>query len=378
MSIYEDKEKYRGVEEKPDSNGFYTKDGRRFHKPSNTDVTDKRMNLTAESQYNIDWMIYGSGPRSSSSSSSSTSSPESEERARKQKENLDKEAEEKAKKDLNVTLLSELKDMLTPEMLENFQKEVMKYCTTTTDYQFSGSQTPVSRRAIINAYSGITAQALGLFMTTLQYRGMGLERFSKKKDKSAENIAKMMSVLKIKGSPGGVHTVMAAKLAFSEYFVMMCAIVGKRDMFNGITYEGSCPVKYQFMGSLASMYDSLEETDPQKAREMYIAYYDNYAQWYIDVRAYEAEKRSKTNQSTDEEKATARSRNRSWYATSLSSFSIDCRRQWAQGNYRAPMTKGVQISDDSFDDLFTRMGEDVSKMKALKGTRVVPAERKQK
>lgn len=249
---------------------------------------------------------------------------------------------------INVTITSYVMDAINSGKLKELMKEIIKESLKTTDYVFQGSQTPVSRYSIIMGLKGLMGTHLALFIAGTNKRGLNIIGFSKKRESSAERFRDLVRVMQIRDVKAGtgVHTVMAIRVALSNFFCYYKYEDNQPDKFEGVECPVAIPNMYQWMGSLGAMYVKEEETDSHNAKLLYCRLYDEYANWYIEQRANKAAERKKS-VVTAEEIEYGRNRNRAWYPTQVSSFSLACRKAWSSGTFSEP-TKGEMVDEAKF------------------------------
>lgn len=216
---------------------------------------------------------------------------------------------------------------------------------------------------------GLKVSHLKWFVATCEMRGHRLVNYAKKNDSSAAEISALNTIWKFKGQkednkkrkkdPPGNVSVVAAKVAFSDLFIAFRKEMGPAT-FGGEKYEGSCPVIYQWLGSLAAMYSPEEDSAPFAAYEKYISDYEDFQSWYLGVRE-KAAKAQPPNPDyvppSEEKKIASLNRSRSFYFLALSSFSIKVRRSWSEGKYPKDVDENVKLEKTPVDEVIEIVDE---------------------
>jgi len=235
--------------------------------------------------------------------------------------------------------------------------EVMEDLKKPENFAFSGGQVPVDRRLSL---MHVKVSELVYFAGTCEYRGHRHTRYAKKNDESAKKLKIVCQAMLIKGPETeyvGKNSVVSIKVAFSDLFIHFRKTIGPAT-FNKERYEGNCPVMYQWIGSLGAMYKEPENDEPEGLRQLqYIQWYEEFQNWYIDVRRRAARKQGGQKETDASAVELQQDMSRTYYSLTLSSFSANTRRAWNAGNYSVKVEKGeVEISQEDLEGMLEDAG----------------------
>jgi len=234
-------------------------------------------------------------------------------------------------------------------------------------YGFQGGLTAIKRRIKLLAAEGLKIEHLKWFVATCEMRGHRLVSYAKKSDASAAQILSLHNLWKFKGlkedkdgrraDPIGSVSVVAAKVALADLFIAYRIEMGPAS-FNGEAYKGSCPVEYQWLGSMAAMYNDVEDNEPTDAIQKYISDYEDFQKWYIDVRNKAAKKNNNNKDykaPSKNKRKEAQNKSRSYYYLALSSFSLETRRAWSNGRFNVTVEGGELYDKSQIDAVLQDM-----------------------
>jgi hypothetical protein len=231
-------------------------------------------------------------------------------------------------------------------------------------YVFQGGLTAVKRRLKLLSADGLKVEHLKWFLATCEGRGHRIVNYAKKDDASGAQLKALNLIWKFKGKKGtdpvGSVSVIAAKVALPELFIAFREQMGPASFGGTIKYTGVCPVRYQWLGSLASMYQQAEENEATWATAIadYIEWYEDFQDWYISVRNAAAKVNNSNSSYTApsaEDIDNALKKSRSYYHLALSSYSVNTRREWSRGNFSADVSQGVLLTQGEIATIIDQM-----------------------
>jgi len=219
------------------------------------------------------------------------------------------------------------------------------------EYSITPGMKPKARRVLI--LSKMTVEMMKLLIATTETRGHQLSKYAERgTDKLSGSLKGLVTDLDIKrkssGKMVGLHSVVAIKTSVSDFYIAFCEKRGAAR-FGDQKFKGALPHKYQFLGSLSAIYLPEEDTDGITVWPKYCKMYEEFQDWYINVRT-EAAKARGSKKSTDAAKVeNAKNFSRRFYVTALCSWSREQRKQWSELKYKKEVEEGdsSQIQNNS-------------------------------
>jgi len=243
-----------------------------------------------------------------------------------------------------------------------------------TAYNFSGGMTPTMLRAVILENKDLTVSMLKWFVATCEARGHNITGYARKTDNSGNQLRALCNAHSLKGkNVDGKYSVIATKVAISDIFIEYRKQMGPAT-FNNQEYDGSCPLQYQWLGSLSSMVMRTQEEDSAEDRltacSMFIGWYESFSNWYINVRADAAKaQRPDKEPPSAEEILNSKNISRGYYFLALRSFSRETRLNWLNGIYNQRVEAGSgEIDGGTIDIILKKKYPEYAR--TARGTRV--------